>query len=144
MFLESTFLYITPSYITIYSVPSGLLFTTIGWPSMLAFYLNSNPQLTENLQVCASPQFPGNSQVGLGHYKRVCLPLLLLWFSWSFDLLPLSCSCSSLLHSLPPSLQKLMVMAGLYYSTFSLSPHFPASTILLTPLPMPWINSILY
>ena len=42
----------------------------------------------------------------------------------------------------PPSLH--MFMAGLYFFTFSLSLCFTASTTLLPPLPMPWINSVLY
>jgi hypothetical protein len=37
-----------------------------------------------------------------------------------------------------------VVMAGLYFSTLSFSLPFSASATLLTPLPMPWINSILY
>jgi hypothetical protein len=53
----------------------------------------------------------------------------------------LSCSLG---HFPSPSLHVLMVMAGLYFSTLSLSLPFSASTILLTPLPMPWVNSILY
>jgi hypothetical protein len=37
-----------------------------------------------------------------------------------------------------------MAMAGLYFSTLSHSLLPSASTTLLTPLPMPWINSIPY
>ena len=47
------------------------------------------PQLPGNSQVCSSPQLPGNSQVGPAHYKRSCLPLLTLLFSYSLaSLLP--------------------------------------------------------
>jgi hypothetical protein len=49
----------------------------------------------------------------------------------------------SLPHSLPPSLHVLMTMAGLYFCTLSFSLPFSASTTLLTPLPMPWLNSVL-
>jgi hypothetical protein len=32
------------------------------------------PQLPGNSQVCSSLQLPGNSHLGLAHYKRSCLP----------------------------------------------------------------------
>jgi hypothetical protein len=57
----------------------------------------------------------------------------------SLALLLLSCPLG-----LFPSPSLHMVMAGLYFSTLSFSLPFSASTTLLTPLPMPWINSILY
>jgi hypothetical protein len=91
----------------------GIVLATQAW--VLAFCLNS------------TPQFPGNSQVGLTHYEGGSLPppCLLL-------------SCSPPPHPLP-SLH--VVMAGL---SPPLSLPFFASTSLLTPLPMPWIDSILY
>jgi hypothetical protein len=52
-------------------------------------------------------------------------------------------SCPLALHTLPPPPALHVFMAGLF-STLSLSLPFSDSTTLLTPLPMPWINSILY
>jgi hypothetical protein len=74
--------------------------------SLPQFPLPSKPPLKRGVwpsvtysQVCSFPQLPGNSQVGLAHYKRGCLPspcsltLLLL--------LPYSCLLPS--HSPSPS-----------------------------------------
>jgi hypothetical protein len=95
----------------------------------LAFCLNSTPQLPGKSQVCSSPQLPGNSQVGLTHSSLSCL-------------LP---SCFSLLlHLSPHSLSSSLHIVMIYSSTLFLSLPFSSSTILLTPLPMPWVNSILY
>jgi hypothetical protein len=96
------------------------------WPhSMLAFCLSSTPQL------------PGNSKVGLAHYKRGCLltpPSYFFLLSCPLGLFP-SPLASPSLH---------MVMASLYFSTLALSLPFSASITLLTLLPMPWVYSILY
>ena len=99
-------------------------------------------QLPGNNQVCSSPQLPGKIQVDLAHYKRGCLPpphSLSLLFSYSLA------SCS-LAPSLPiPFLPSLhMVMVSLYFSTLSFSLPFSAYTTLLTLLPKPKINSVLY
>jgi hypothetical protein len=91
---------------------------TVTCPSLLAFCLNSSPQLPGNCHACSSPQLPGNSQVDLTHYKRGCLPpppllLLVLLFSYS----SLAFLGSSLSQSLPP----LSICS------------WPASTSLLSP-----------
>jgi hypothetical protein len=89
-------------------------------PRLLAFCLNSTPIVTW--------QQPGRPDP---HYKGDCLLCLFP------HLLFLSCSFGLLLPSSPPPLPPSL-------STCSLP--FSDSTTLLTPLPMPWINSysILY
>jgi hypothetical protein len=67
------------------------------------------------------PQVPGDSQVRLTHYKRGCLPLLTLLFSYP---LPLSPLCPFSPHSPPP----LFTCSWLVFTP--LRPPFP------TPLPM--------
>jgi hypothetical protein len=73
---------------------------------VLAFCLSSTPQL------------PGNSKVGLTHYKRGCLPLLAL--------LLLSCSCSSLLASCP-------LPSSLSFPSLPLSPFLCLYYLLNSP-----------
>jgi hypothetical protein len=93
---------------------------------MLAFCLNSTPQL------------PGNSQVVLTYYKRGCLPpppSLTHLLSYSC-LLPPCSPCLPILFPLSPRGHGLHLL--LY------SPSLCLSLALLPPLPMPWINSILY
>jgi hypothetical protein len=83
------------------------------------------------------PQLPGNSQVGLAHYKRGCLapPLSLsLTLASLFCLLP---SCSPSLSIPFPPTHSPRVHAGFYFSTLSLSLPFSASITLITPLPVP-------
>ena len=75
---------------------------------MLAFCLSSSPQL------------PGNSQVGLTHYKRGCLPP-----PPSLDLLLSSFSLPFLGSSLPPS-----------PLSFPLSPRVHGQPLLLYSLPL--------
>jgi hypothetical protein len=84
------------------------------------------PQLTGCSHVCSFPQLPGNSQVGLAHYKRGCFthPLSVL-FSLTFLLFTLSPFPSPSLH---------VVMTSLYFSTFSFFLPFSVSATLLTSL----------
>jgi hypothetical protein len=100
---------------------------------VLAFCLSSTTQL------------PGNSQIGLTHYKRGCLPPPCSLYDLLTSCLLLSC-LSLLLPCSPHSLTLsfYFVIAGLYLFTLSLSLPFFSSTTLLTPLPTIWINSILY
>jgi hypothetical protein len=54
------------------------------------------PQLPGNSQVCSSTQLPcWQHQGSPAHYKRSCLPLLTLLFSYSLASLLPSCSASS-------------------------------------------------
>ena len=78
------------------------------------------------------PQLPGNSQAGLAHYKRGCLPP-----PPSLTLLPLTFLLPLSPHSLLPSLY--VVMAGLYFSTFSL--YYPLNS---PPHDLNKLYSILY
>ena len=90
---------------------------------MLAFCLNSTPQL------------PGNSKVGLIHFYRGCLsppPSLTLA---SLLLLSLALALPFPIPFPSHSLHVLMAMAGFYFTTLSFSLPFSASTTLLTPLP---------
>ena len=102
---------------------------------MLAFCLNSTPQLPGNSQVCSSPQLPGKSQVGWPTIKGAACPLLPLL------LLPLSSGFLALLIPISPhslaAPHPHVFMAGLYFSTLSFSWSFSPSTTLFTPLPMP-------
>ena len=84
----------------------SLAATPQGTSPLLGFCLSSTPQLPGNSQLCPSPSIPGNSLVGLVHYKRDCLPLLPLLFSHSQLL-----SCPFLL-SPPPSLQMVMATSA--------------------------------
>ncbi|EDL06569.1 mCG53458, partial [Mus musculus] len=64
----------------------------------------------------SSPQLPGNSQVGLAHYKRGCSPSLSLCLSLSCLLSFLSCLLLSCSLSLPIPFPHLhVVMSGLYF-----------------------------
>jgi hypothetical protein len=81
------------------------------------------------------PQLPGNSQVGLAHYKRGYLPPP---FSLaSLTLILLLPTCPPLSIPFPPLHR---VMASLYFSPLSFSLPFSASTTLLTPLPCHALN----
>ena len=79
------------------------------------------------------PQLPGNSQAGLAHYKRGCLPpppsLTLLFLLLSLA----SCSLAPHLSPFPSSLSP----RGHGWSLLLYSLLLSATTILLTPLPMP-------
>ena len=91
--------------------------TGLGSLLVLAFCINSTPQLS------------GNSQVGLAHYKRGCLALLsllLLLLSCLF-LLPLALLLPLSFHFLPPPPN--MVMASLY--------SLPLSAFLCLYYPLP-------
>jgi hypothetical protein len=103
--------------------------TGLGSLLVLAFCINSTPQLS------------GNSQVGLAHYKRGCLALLsllLLLLSCLF-LLPLALLLPLSFHFLPP-----LPTWSWQASILSLSLPFSASTTLYHLNSPPWINSILY
>ena len=102
------------------------------------------PQIPSNSQVCSSTWLTSSSQISLVHYKRGCLAPSLSLATLAvlpLSLLPLVPLLPISPHSLLPSLH--VVMASLYFSTLS-ALTFSASATPLIPLPMPWINSILY
>jgi hypothetical protein len=105
------------------------------YPKPLVFCLDSTPTATWQQPGIASPQSTGNNQVGLAHHQRGCLPPL---SSLTLLLLPLSLSLVLLHllfpHSLPQTFHA--AMAGLYFSTLSLSLPFSTSTTLMSPLPI--------
>ena len=91
--------------------------------------------LEPSLSVHVGIQLHGNSQIDMAHYKRDCLPVPLSLYYSCFSPLPLAPLLPFSPHSFTPSLY--VVMADLYFSTLSFSLLFSASTILLTPFPMP-------
>jgi hypothetical protein len=100
----------------------------------------------------STPQLPGNSQVWLTHYKRGCLPLPCS-LALAFLLPPLSPFSSPLspqanvwplLLYPPPSVCLCLSLSVCLSVCLSVSLPFSACITLLTPFPMPWINSILY
>ena len=96
---------------------------------MLGFCLSSTPQLPGNSQLCPSPLLPGNSLVGLVHYKRGCLPLplpysLSLSFSLAQSWAPLPSSPLPPLStwSWPPLLLYSLLLSAFLCLSYPLSP----------------------